>query len=63
MGGSYLDDTKLEIKRELVVSIASGDLMLEKGSPQSTIPKSITISGVGDPSEALKVAKRADLVF
>jgi len=43
--------TKLQMKRELLVTIASGNLMLGKGSPQDTITKSITIPGVGDPSE------------
>jgi hypothetical protein len=51
MDDSYPDDTKLKIKRELLVTIASGNLKLDKGSPQVTIPKSITIPGVGDPSE------------
>jgi len=59
MGRSDLDETKLEIKRELLVTIAAGNLKLEKenGSPQVTIPKSITIPGVGDPSEGIEKSR------
>ncbi|KAE9365866.1 hypothetical protein N431DRAFT_516708 [Stipitochalara longipes BDJ] len=45
------DDAELKVTRELLVTIAAGNLKLDKGSPQDTIPQSITIPGVGDPSE------------
>ena len=45
------DENELTITRELLVTIAAGNLKLDKGSPEDTIQKSITIPGVGDPSE------------
>ena len=51
--GDDLDEPKLEMKRELLVTIAAGNLKLDedKGSPQAMILKSLTIPGVGEPSE------------
>jgi hypothetical protein len=47
------DETKLAMERELLVTIASGNLKLDKdrGSPQVTIPQSLTIPGASHPSE------------
>jgi hypothetical protein len=52
-GGDDLDEPKLERKRELLATIAAGNLKLDedKGSPQAMILKSLTIPGVGEPSE------------
>ncbi len=52
-GGDDLDETKLEMKRELLVTIAAGNLKLDedKGSPQAMILQSLTIPGAGEPSE------------
>lgn len=51
MGNIKLDhldeEQKLIIKRELLVTIASGNLELDKGSPQTTIRDSITIPAPG----------------
>jgi len=53
LDGDDLDEPKLEMKRELLVTIAAGNLKLDedKGSPQAMILKSLTIPGVGEPSE------------
>jgi hypothetical protein len=47
------DEAKLEMKRELLITIAAGNLKLDedKGSPHVTIPKSLTIPGASHPSE------------
>jgi hypothetical protein len=39
------DEDKLRIKRELLVTVASGNLMLEKGNPQESIPNSLMVPG------------------
>jgi hypothetical protein len=39
------DEDKLRIKRELLVTVASGNLMLEKGDPQKSIPNSLMVPG------------------
>ncbi|PMD49027.1 hypothetical protein L207DRAFT_477734 [Hyaloscypha variabilis F] len=51
------DDKELTITRGLLVTIAAGNLKLDKGSPEDTIPKSITIPGVGDPSEGAEKSR------
>lgn len=39
------DEDKLRIKKELLVTVASGNLMLEKGNPQESIPNSLMVPG------------------
>lgn len=52
-GRDNLDVAELEMKRELLVTIAAGNLKLDedKGAPQAMILNSLTIPGVGDPSD------------
>ena len=46
------DEANLAIRRELLVTVASGNLLLEQGNPQVTIPNSITIPGTAHPTGA-----------
>jgi hypothetical protein len=47
-------EKRLELQRELLVSVVSGNLMLEEGSPQTTIPRSLTTTDSGDKTRGLK---------
>ncbi|KAG4428815.1 hypothetical protein IFR05_015700 [Cadophora sp. M221] len=53
------DEGKLRIKRELLVTVTSGNLLLENGNPQVSIPRSITIPGLdtveGDQSSRFRL--------
>ncbi|KAH7360718.1 hypothetical protein BKA65DRAFT_493827 [Rhexocercosporidium sp. MPI-PUGE-AT-0058] len=53
------DEGKLRMKRELLVTVTSGNLLLENGNPQVSIPKSITIPGLdtveGDQSSRFRL--------
>jgi hypothetical protein len=49
------DEDKLRIKRELLVT--SGNLMLEKGNPQKSIPASLTIPGEHAPKDGYEKAR------
>lgn len=40
------DEGKLRMKRELLVTVTCGNLLLDKGNPQMSIPRSITIPGL-----------------
>jgi hypothetical protein len=51
------DEDKLRIKRELLVTVASGNLMLEKGNPQKSIPNSLMIPGDYAPKEGYEKAR------
>jgi hypothetical protein len=51
------DEDKLRIKRELLVTVASGNLMLEKGNPQKSIPASLTIPGEHAPKDGYEKAR------
>jgi hypothetical protein len=44
----------LVAKRELLVTITSGNLMLDKGNPQKTIPKSIAIPSTESATDGLE---------
>jgi hypothetical protein len=46
-----IDEDELRIKRELLVTFASGSLMLEKANPQRSIPASLTIPGEHAPKD------------
>lgn len=53
------DEGKLRMKRELLVTVTSGNLLLENGNPQVSIPRSITIPGLdtieGDQSSRFRL--------
>jgi len=51
------DEDQLRIKRELLVTVASGNLMLEKGNPQKSIPTSLMIPGDHAPKEGYEKAR------
>lgn len=51
------DEEKLRVKRELLVTVASGNLMLEKGNPQKSIPNSLTIPGEHAPKDGYEKAR------
>jgi hypothetical protein len=51
------DEDKLRIKRELLVTVASGNLMLEKGNPQKSIPSSILIPSPYAPKDGYEKAR------
>ncbi|KAH8791445.1 hypothetical protein BGZ57DRAFT_589460 [Hyaloscypha finlandica] len=52
-----IDEDELRIKRELLVTVASGNLMLEKGNPQRSIPASLTIPGEYAPKDGYEKAR------
>jgi len=52
-----MDENQLRIKKELLVTVASGNLMLEKGDPQKSIPSSLTIPGDHAPKEGYEKAR------
>jgi hypothetical protein len=52
-----IDEDELRIKRELLVTVASGNLMLEKGNPQRSIPASLTIPGEHAPKDGYEKAR------
>ncbi|PMD34068.1 hypothetical protein L207DRAFT_517297 [Hyaloscypha variabilis F] len=52
-----MDKNQLRIKKELLVTVASGNLMLEKGDPQKSIPSSLTIPGDHAPKEGYEKAR------
>ncbi len=51
------EEDKLKIKRELLVTVASGNLMLDRGNPQKTIPNSIMIPGPHAPKDGCEKAR------
>ncbi|KAK0124495.1 hypothetical protein ONS95_009445 [Cadophora gregata] len=57
--GHGSDEGKLRMKRELLVTVTCGNLLLDKGNPQESIPKSITIPGLdtteGDQSSRFRL--------
>jgi hypothetical protein len=52
MSDSDTDEANLAVRRELLVTIASGNLLLEKGDPQVAIINSITIPRPAHPPSA-----------
>lgn len=51
------DEDQLRFKRELLVTVASGNLMLDKGNPQTSIPNSLIIPGEHAPKDGYEKAR------
>ncbi|KAE9379309.1 hypothetical protein N431DRAFT_499919 [Stipitochalara longipes BDJ] len=51
------EENKLRIKRKLLVTVTSGNLMLEKGNPQKSIPSSLMVPGEHAPREGYEKAR------
>lgn len=61
LGTSTTDDS-LRMKRELLVTIAAGNLKLEEGNPQELIPRAITVADPEDPTGAGHEKSRSRLL-
>ncbi|KUJ21152.1 uncharacterized protein LY89DRAFT_715422 [Mollisia scopiformis] len=55
--GETVGEEEVRVKRELLVTITSGNLMLEKGKPLEAITRSIVIPGKDEPKEGKEKAR------
>ncbi|KAF8863795.1 hypothetical protein BDZ45DRAFT_88641 [Acephala macrosclerotiorum] len=52
-----MDEDELSLKRELLVTVACGDLTLDKGAPLQATPRNIVISGPDSPTNRNEKAR------